>query len=401
MPQAQERQEPPSWRLPLAWAAILLGGSLAASLLTGCGDEEAPPEPAAPALTEISFSDLPGWAEADVGPGFNAFKTVCRRFSRRSGPVSKTWTELGTAEAWSAACAAAKSAQDGQDARAFVERTFTVYRVEGGENEGLFTGYYEPEIDGARTQGGRYETPIYRHPDDIVKVDLGDFSEDLKGKSILGRVEKGRLKPYHPRAEIAAGVLEGRGLELAWLADPVDGFFLEIQGSGVLRLPDGSRMRVGYAGKNGRSYRAIGRDLIERGAVKREDMSMQAIRDWLAGNPDSAQDVMNLNKSVVFFQERKGAGPIGAAGTALTAGYSLAVDPKFAPLGGLIYLDTPHPDADAPPIRRLVAAEDVGGAIKGAMRGDLFWGTGEAAGAVAGRMISRGRYYLLAPKPGA
>ena len=160
-------------------------------------------------------------------------------------------------------------------------------------------------------------------------------------------------------------------------------------------------MRVGYAGKNGRSYRAIGRDLIERGAIPREEMSMQAIRDWLAANPDEAQPVMNLNKSVVFFQEREGAGPIGAAGTALTPGYSLAVDPKFAVLGGLVYLDLPHPDAGAPPIRRLVAAEDVGGAIKGPIRGDLFWGTGPEAGDLAGRMISRGRYYLLAPKAGA
>lgn len=375
-----------------------IGAAFLALALVGCG-EDPPPEPdTAPGLTEVPFADLPGWADADFGPAFVAFKTACRRFARRTAgdPASKTWPELGANGAWAEVCsAAAETALD--KARAFVTANFTAYRVGDADATGLFTGYFEPEIAGARNRGGAYQTPIYRIPDDIVAADLGDFSDDLDGKTLIGRVEGGRFKPYFERADIAEGALADRGLELAWLADPIDGFFLEIQGSGRIRLADGAAMRVGYAGKNGRAYRAIGRDLIERGAVRREDMSMQAIREWLAANPDEAQAVMNLNRSVVFFQERTGPGPVGAIGTALTPGYSLAVDPKFAPLGGLIYLDVPHPDAAAPPIRRLVAAEDVGGAIKGPVRGDLFWGTGADAGELAGRMISRGRYYLLAP----
>lgn len=384
------------------------GGSLLAGLLVlltaACGEDDPPPsaEDTPPTLTRVAIQDLPGWSDADPAPALRAFQTVCKRFGRRDAalPASKTWPALGTAGDWTKVCAAASSVP-ANSARAFVEANFHVYRVGAPDAEGLFTGYYEPEIPGARAQGGPYQTPLYRVPDDMIIADLGLFSEEWQGKRLTGRVENGRFKPYFARAEVAAGALAGRELEIVWLADPVDGFFLEIQGSGRIKLADGGAMRVGYAGKNGRAYRAIGRDLIEMGAVEREDMSMQAIRDWLGENPDQAQDVMNLNKSVVFFQERTGPGPIGAAGTALTPGYSLAVDPKFAPLGGLVYLDTPHPDTGAPPIRRLVAAEDVGGAIKGAIRGDLFWGTGKAAGDAAGRMISRGRYYLLAPKAGA
>lgn len=383
-----------------------LAATLALLALAGCDDPEpAPPTPDAgpPALVEASFTDIPGWSADTVADGLRAFRVVCRRFARQSAdkPVSPAWPALGAAGEWSAACGDAPEADDPAAARRFLEDRFTVYAVGAPDETGLFTGYFEPEIDGARARGGRYQTPIYRVPDDLISVDLGLFAEKYEGQRILGRVEGQTFIPYFERSKVASGALDGRGLALAWLADPVDGFFLEIQGSGRIRLENGDIMRVGYAGKNGRAYRAIGRDLIERGAVRREDMSMQAIRDWLSKNPDDAQAVMNLNRSVVFFEERQGPGPVGAAGTALTPGRSLAVDPAFVPLGGLVFLDIAHPDAEtgAPPIQRLVAAEDVGGAIKGAIRGDLFWGSGDAAGAFAGRMISRGRYYLLRPKP--
>jgi len=375
-------------------------------VLAGCAETErappAAPRPAAPPpLSAVAWTDLPGWDAADAAPALAAFKGVCSRFQRKPAgePVSKAWPELGSAGAWSAACARASGVAPAQ-ARAFVEANFRPLRVGAESDRGLFTGYFEPEIPGARRRGGPYQTPLYVKPKDIVVADLGAFSDELAGKTLIGKVDGGRFEPYDDRAAIAAGSLAGRGLELVWLADPIDGFFLEIQGSGRIRLAEGGAMRVGYAGKNGRAYRAIGRDLIERGAVRREDMSMQAIRSWLATHPDQAQDVMNLNRSVVFFVERTGPGPVGAAGTALTPGASLAVDPDFVALGSLLYLDAPHPDAASPPIRRLVVAEDTGGAIKGANRGDLFWGTGAAAGEFAGRMASRGRYYLLAPKGG-
>lgn len=378
-----------------------MGRFLAAALLTllaaACAEVAEKPE-APPRLTPIALDALPGWAAADLRPALKAFQGVCERFARRPAtrPVSKTWPELGRYGDWAVRCDRAQATHP-DAARAFVEKNFAAYRVGAPTADGLFTGYFEPEVPGALRQGGPYQTPLYRKPKDIVVADLGAFSDTYAGKTLLGRVEQGRFKPYHERADIVAGALADRGLELVWLADPIDGFFLEIQGSGRVRLEGGGAMRVGYAGKNGRAYRAIGRDLIARGAVKREDMSMQAIRAWLADNPGQAQSVMNLNRSVVFFEERRGAGPIGAAGTALTPGYSLAVDPKFVGLGGLVFLDVAHPDPALGPIRRLVVAEDVGGAIKGAIRGDLFWGTGAAAGEMAGRMVSRGRYYLLAP----
>lgn len=384
---------------------LRLVAALAALALAAC-DDAPPPETVAddapPGLTQIALTDLPGWAVDDVSKGVAAFRGVCRRFSRQpeGKATSPAWPELGSAGAWADACAEAKALPDDGSARAFLESRFEAFAVDAPPDAGLFTGYFEPEIEGARAPDEKYRSPIYRVPSDLISVDLGLFSQKFAGERILGRFDGKAFIPFYERSDVANGALAGRGLELAWLADPVDGFFLEIQGSGRIRLENGEIMRVGYAGKNGRAYRAIGRDLIENGAIAREDMSMQAIRDWLVANPSEAQAVMNLNRSVVFFEERTGPGPIGAAGTPLTAGRSLAVDPKFVPLGALVFLDTPHPDAEtgAPPIRRLVVAEDVGGAIKGAVRGDLFWGSGDAAGALAGRMISRGRYYLLRPK---
>ncbi len=377
-----------------------LAAAIAALLLFGCAETvEKQQQPIA--LTPIPLASLPGWAEAETGPALTAFMGVCKRFSGRPAAqaISNAWPELGTAGAWAAKCAAAKRATPA-GARAFIEANFRAFQAGDPQDTGLFTGYFEPEVRGARARGGPYQTPLYRKPADIVVADLGVFDEDLAGKTIHGHVRDGRFIPYFDRAEVGAGVLAGRNLELVWLADPVDAFFLEIQGSGRIRLAGGGAMRVGYAGKNGRAYRAIGRDLIERGAVRREEMSMQAIQAWLRAHPGDAPAVMNLNRSVVFFEERTGAGPIGAAGTALTAGYSLAVDTAYVGLGALVYLDAPHPQDGAKPIRRLVVAEDVGGAIKGAIRGDLFWGTGAEAGEQAGRMISRGRYYLLAPMGG-
>ena len=233
-----------------------------------------------------------------------------------------------------------------------------------------------------------------------MSVALGDFRTDFAGERIAGRVVDGRLRPYPSRGDIVAGTLAGRGLEIAWVADPVDAFFLQIQGSGRLALPDGRIVRVGYDGQNGRPYTAIGRVLVEEGALAREAVSMQSIRAWLAAHPDRAEGVMNANSSYVFFRRLAGDGPIGAQGVALTPQRSIAVDPRFVPYSVPVWLDAtaPTPDGGAAALRRLMIAQDTGGAIRGPVRGDVFWGAGEDAAAIAGRMNDRGRWWILLPR---
>jgi membrane-bound lytic murein transglycosylase A len=272
--------------------------------------------------------------------------------------------------------------------------------------DGLFTGYYEPLLRGSRRYGGAYTVPLYRAPDDLVLIDLGLFKPDLAGREIAGRIDGRQFVPYFGRAEIDAGALEGRGLELVWVDDAIDTFFLQIQGSGQVELDDGARIRVGYDGQNGHQYRAIGRDLVAQGALTLEEVSLQSIRDWLIAHPAEAREIMARNASYVFFRERPeldaADGPIGAQGVPLTAGRSLAVDRRYIPLGTPIWLEStaPWPEGEGP-LRRLVIAQDTGGAIKGPVRGDVFWGTGPRAEAIAGHMKSQGRYVVLLPKAAA
>jgi membrane-bound lytic murein transglycosylase A len=338
-------------------------------------------------LTPATFADLPGWKEDDPSAALAAFLRSCRRL--RSEPD------------WRPVCDAA--AQAGS-ARTFFESNFQPFVVSAGNDpEGLFTGYYEPLLQGSRKRSDRYRVPLYVRPPDLVMVDLGDFREELKGQRIAGRVEEGDLVPYPDRTAIEEGALSGRDLELVWVDDPVDAFFLQIQGSGRVRLDDGSEMRVGYAAQNGHPYFAIGRDLVERGAMPKEEVSMQSIRGWLEQNPDLADGVMARNASYVFFEELKGEGPLGAQGVALTPGRSLAVDLKHWTLGAPVWLDTraPSPRAGEPDrrLRRLMIAQDTGGAIRGVVRGDVFWGHGEEAAEIAGRMKHPGKMWVLLPRP--
>ena len=332
-------------------------------------------------LTPAAFADLPGWEEDDHSTALAAFLRSCRRMT---GP----------------ACDAASRAP-ADTARAFFESHFQPFAVNAGQ-EGLFTGYYEPLLQGSRERSDRYRVPLYVRPPDLVTVDLGDFREELKGQRIAGRVEEGALVPYPDRKAIEEGALDGRDLELVWVDDPVDAFFLQIQGSGRVRLDDGSEMRVGYAAQNGHPYFAIGKDLIERGALAREEVTMQSIRGWLEQNPDLADDVMARNASYVFFEELKGEGPLGAQGVPLTPGRSLAVDLKHWTLGTPVWLDTrapsPRPGEPDRPLRRLVIAQDTGGAIVGVVRGDVFWGHGGDAAEIAGRMKHSGSMWVLLPR---
>ncbi len=310
----------------------------------------------------------------------------------------------GTLGAWRGACDAADQPASPEQARAFFEDWFQPFEVtDRGNAFGLFTGYYEPLLHGSRRYGGAYTVPLYRAPDDLIRVDLGRFKPDLAGQTIAGRVDGQQFVPYYVRAEIDAGVLDGRGLELVWVDDPIEKFFLQIQGSGQIQLDDGTRIRVGYAGQNGHEYHAIGRDLVASGAMTLEEVSLQSIRDWLIAHPEQARAIMERNGSYVFFRERPelnaDEGPIGAQGVPLTAGRSLAVDPRYIPLGAPVWLDTtaPWPEGEGP-LRRLMVAQDSGGAIDGPVRGDVFWGTGARAEAIAGRMRSEGRYVVLLPK---
>ena len=243
--------------------------------------------------------------------------------------------------------------------------------------------------------------PLYRLPDDHVTVDLSKFDPSLAGKHVVGRVNAGKLEPYFARGDIDKGVLQGRNQELLWVNDTIDAFVLHVQGSGRVVLPDGSAVRIGYAGNNGHPYRSIGRALIDRGALPEGGASWNDIRRWIDTHPDQVAELLAVNQRYIFFREITGDGPIGGAGVALTRGRSLAVDTRFIPYGVPMWLDTVWPNEPDRPLRRLMVAQDTGSAIRGPVRGDFFWGYGPDALAYAGRMKSEGTYYVLLPTAAA
>jgi membrane-bound lytic murein transglycosylase A len=264
---------------------------------------------------------------------------------------------------------------------------------------GLITGYYEPSLRGARRRGGPFQTPLYAVPDDLLTLDLAEAYPQLAGTRVRGKLQGRRVVPYPDRAQLADGrVLAGR--ELVWVDSSIDAFFLQIQGSGRVKLEDGSTVRLAYADVNGRPYRAIGRYLVDKGEMTVEQATAPALREWLASHPERQQEVFNQNPSVVFFREEAlvdaNVGPKGALGTALTPGRSIAVDPALVPLGAPMFLSTLHP-LSGMPLQRLVMAQDTGGAIRGAPRADLFWGWGPDSAEAAGRMRAQGSLWLLWP----
>lgn len=394
---------------------LRLGRGLAAAaglgLLIACEPAPEAPPPEEPevaerlVLGETSFADLDGWRADRVAEALPAFRRSCARLA----PVPDD-RALGTpalamrAGDWRPACRALEAVPDGDDAaaRAYFEAWFVPFRVGDGEDEeGLITGYFEAELHGDLAPSATFATPLYARPPDLVSVDLGRFDADLGGRTLAGRVADGRLVPYPERAEIEAGALAGQGLELVWVDDPVDAFLLQVQGSGRVILPDGSVKRLGFAGHNGRPYRSIGRALIERGELEPHAASWQGIRDWLARNPGAQAELFAVNPRFVFFRPLDGAGPIGAEGVALTPGRSLAVDRRYIPLRLPVWLETTWPNDESRALNRLMVAQDTGGAITGPVRGDFFWGAGDAALAEAGRMRQRGGYALLLPLPAA
>lgn len=350
-----------------------------------------PPTPPPP-VTALQVGVAPG-PELDLTDGadalraFEAFKVSCPSLVRRTDASGLT-----RPEDWRPACDAAAALvpdASGTTAVDFFRRWFEPVRV--GDGAAFATGYFEPQIAGSRTHIPGYDVPIYRKPDDLIELDPAVAA--ATGQPRRGRLVNGVVVPYYDRAEIEDGALAGRGLEIAWAADPIDFFFLQIQGSGRLLLPDGSIMRIGYAGQNGRDYVGIGKLMKDRGLLGPGQTTMQGIVAWLRAHPEEGRAIMRENKSYVFFRELTGPGPLGALGLPLTPRGSAAADPKFVPLGAPVLLSVDRPEAN-----HLWVAQDTGGAIKGANRFDTFWGAGEEAKRIAGGMAARGTAILLLPR---
>lgn len=355
-------------------------------------------------LNRTQYELIEGWGEDDYREALRTFLVSCDAIVRKSPdqPFGGD-PRMGTVGEWVAICEGAKEYADApqQAVRYFIESNFEPYTVAGdGKREGLFTGYFEPELDGSWEPGGRYTVPLYTRPDDVIGANLGQFREEWEGTNIAGRIVDGQYVPYFTRAEINAGALAGRGLELLWVDDAVDAFFLHIQGSGRVTLPGGGYVRVGYAGRNGHRYVPIGRELVAIGALTQDTVSMPSIRAWLDTHALAAQDLMNRNPSYIFFRVLEETAPVGAQGVPLTPGRSLAVDARHIPYGVPIWLDTrdPRDEKRRTPLRRLMVAQDTGSAIKGGVRGDFFWGAGQMAAYAAGVMKEPGVYYVLLPR---
>lgn len=381
-------------------SVLILPSLLLAFLLAACAGPRTASESAPLVLRPASFGDLPGWKDDRQDEALAAFQRSCARILKQ--PPHKAFGPApagGTFGDWQPACREAVAGVS--DARAFFERHFMPWQAAagGGGSEGLFTGYYEASLRGSRTKHGPYQYPLRLRPNDLVMVDLGEFRDELKGQRIAGRVVNGQLKPYEDRAAIVSGRLPSDDkLRFVWVDDAADAFFLHVQGSGRILLDDGTQMRVGYAAQNGHPYYAIGRELVKRGDVSKDDVSMQSIRAWLEKHPDQAADLMNTNKSYVFFKELDGDGPLGGENVALTPGRSMAVDRTRIAYGVPLWLAADAPVDGMVPIRRLMIAQDTGGAIRGPVRGDYFWGYGPEAEANAGVMKAKGGYWLLLPK---
>lgn len=352
-------------------------------------------------LERVEFEDIAGWAHADGKEALEVFKRSARRVLEHGTGFGRHIRFGGSASSWPETFSAAFEAVD---ARSFFESRFRPYRVRDDlRPEGLFTGYFEPEVEGSRLPSFTFSVPIYRRPPDLMA-----FTPDVRARLGLGfgRMIAGVAAPYFTRMEIENGALKGQGLELVYLRDWADAFFIHIQGSGCVRLEDGTTMRLNFDAKSGLPYTSIGGLLVERGAFTQDEMSMQAIRSWMSAHPDEARSLMWENKSFIFFRdvqlEYPSLGALGAQHVQLTPRRSLAVDCSVWALGTPVWLDTEVPSGEAgimTPFRQLLIAQDTGSAIIGLARGDVYWGLGEKAGRIAGSMKSPGKMTVLLPIP--
>ncbi|HKY01813.1 MAG TPA: murein transglycosylase A [Burkholderiales bacterium] len=344
--------------------------------------------PKAPPLAAATFADLPGWQDDGLVAAWPAYSISCGTLKNK--------------DAWREVCqeAAIVDSKDAGAIRRHFETWFRPYRMTkpDGVQSGLITGYYEPLLRGSRHKSGAFIYPLYAPPDDLLTIDLSDVAPDTKNIRLRGRIEGRKVVPYYSRADIERGAAPVKGKELVWVDDAIEAFFLQIQGSGRVKLPDGSMVRVGYADQNGHPYQSIGRYLIDKGELQAHEASMQGIQSWARAHPERLQELLNQNPSYVFFREldQQQGGPIGALGVPLTTERSIAVDPRYIPLGAPVWLNTTRPNTDVP-MQRLMFAQDTGGAIRGPVRADFFWGFGPAAGQEAGRMKQQGELWVLLP----
>ena len=392
----------------VALMSICIVGSFALGALAILYLRPVPMQPVEQRISEpLGFAKLPGWADDDHAAALTVFRRSCIFLDERPSGDTMGVTG-GTVADWRLVCRAAHDLPDpigNEAARAFFESHFRPVAVVGDDGpEGLFTGYYEPELLGALKPGPDYTVPLYRRPADLVTFNKGMPRHQSAAGLKRGRIVDGKAHGYYTREEINKGALDGKVEPLFYLKDKVDAFFLHIQGSGRVRLADGNVRRVAFAAKTGRPYTPIGRTLVERGEIPRDKVSMQSIKAWLRDNPDKADEVMWQNHSYIFFREvddiDPDLGPPGAQGIPLTPGRSLAVDKRFHGYGSLLWLDSTAPAEDGDTenkLRRLMVAQDTGSAILGPVRGDVFWGSGKKAGEIAGRMKSTGRLFALVP----
>jgi len=375
-------------------AAVLIAGAILAGCATTPSTCPPPPSPAPHTMYEpASWSALPGWNSDDMKDAWPAFLATCETAGRR--------------QRWQAVCNAAQAAHPvtSGDVRAFFEsrfQPFAIVKEVGSQDDavGLITGYFEPLLYGVRTPSSAFDIPLYAPPPDLLTVDLGSEYPQLRGKRVRGRLVGRRVVPYYSRADLNRDPTL-KDDAIVWVDDAVSAFFLEVQGSGRVRLPTGETIRLHYADENGYPYRSIGRYLVDRGELARGQATVPAIRAWALAHPDRVQELLDADPSVVFFREEPlgnpALGPKGSLGVPLTPGRSVAVDPSAVPLGAPVFLATTFPNSDIA-LNRLVLAQDTGGAIRGAVRADYFWGIGAQAGAQAGEMRQPGRMWLIWPK---
>jgi membrane-bound lytic murein transglycosylase A len=352
------------------------------------------PTPDYALLKPANWNDIDGYASDDLSAAWPAWLQSC--------------STLINKPQWQTACATAKTLNkpNKQAIQAYFAQYFNVYAAtnQDGTDSGLITGYYEPLLKGSRTKSSQYPHPLYKQPTDLITVELSDVHPELKNKRVRGKLlvdkdGRNKLVPYLTRADIEANPAPLAGSELVWINDIIDVFFLQIQGSGLVKLDNGDEMHVGYADQNGQAYNSIGRILIERGELTKDQASMQGIKNWAQNNLVKLRDLLNSNPSYVFFRELPAGlpGPLGALGVPILAERSVAIDPKYIPLGAPVFLSTTRPNSQTP-LKRLMVAQDTGGAIKGGVRADFFWGAGDSAGKQAGAMKQAGKIWVLLPK---
>lgn len=362
-----------------------------AILLSAC--EAPPPEPGIG--DALDWHELPGWKQDRHAEAWPALLKQCKVLARKNVQWEKTCDEASTLVDI-----------DNEKARLFFESRFLPHRIipsnkaDGSPGNGLVTGYYEPLLNGSLSRNERYRYPLYAVPDDLLRIELSELYPELSKLKLRGRIDGKKIVPYHDRATIDSDDSPLWGKELLWIDDPVAAFFLHIQGSGRIQMDDGSMMAVGYADQNGQPYTSIGKILIERGDIKREDISLFSIRNWLKNNPHQARSLLEQNRSYIFFSIRDNAdeNPRGSLNVPLTPGRSIAVDPSNIPLGSPVWLDTSYPHESDHTLQRLTLAQDTGGAIKGYARADMFWGNGEMAEKLAGEMKQPAELYVLLPR---